>query len=235
MLVVGALGAGLLVVRPLDAVLVTGHALLLVRAALTWPEWSARVSGFRFRPALLVTGSFAALILVGTALLLLPVSVAGPGACRPVDALFTATSAACVTGLIVVDTGTFWSPFGHAVILLLIEAGGLGIMTLWAGMLILAGRHLGMRESVALGGILESDAPRVLRRTIRRIVLWTVAVEMAGTLLLLPAFLAERGASRAGSATPRSTPSPPSVTRALRSTATASRASVPTSFPWASS
>ena len=65
---------------------------------------------------------------VGTALLMLPISKVGPGGAGFVDALFTATSAVCVTGLTVVDTPTYWTGFGHVVIMLLIQLGGLGIM-----------------------------------------------------------------------------------------------------------
>lgn len=82
-----------------------------------------------FSPAQLVAGSFALLVLVGTTLLLLPMSRAD-GSADFVTALFTATSAVCLTGLIVVDTATYWSHFGQAVIMMLIQLGGLGIMTL---------------------------------------------------------------------------------------------------------
>ncbi|MEZ2122937.1 MULTISPECIES: TrkH family potassium uptake protein [unclassified Corynebacterium] len=81
-------------------------------------------------PARLVAGAFAILITSGTLLLLLPFSRAGDGGADVVTALFTATSAVCLTGLIVVDTATYWSHFGQAVIVLLIQLGGLGIMTL---------------------------------------------------------------------------------------------------------
>ncbi|MFV8381697.1 TrkH family potassium uptake protein [Corynebacterium hindlerae] len=83
-----------------------------------------------FSPAQLVSVSFLVLILLGTALLLLPISRSGPQSPEPVTALFTATSAVCLTGLTVVDTATYWSHFGQAVILILIQIGGLGIMTL---------------------------------------------------------------------------------------------------------
>ncbi|MEJ5929029.1 potassium transporter TrkG [Corynebacterium sp. H128] len=83
-----------------------------------------------FSPAQLVSGSFLLLIFLGTALLLLPFSRSGPQSPDAVTALFTATSAVCLTGLTVVDTATYWSHFGQAVIISLIQIGGLGIMTL---------------------------------------------------------------------------------------------------------
>ncbi|MCX7543150.1 TrkH family potassium uptake protein [Corynebacterium sp. P5848] len=81
-------------------------------------------------PARLVAGAFAVLITAGTLLLLLPAARAGDGGADVVTALFTATSSVCLTGLIVVDTATYWSHFGQAVIVVLIQLGGLGIMTL---------------------------------------------------------------------------------------------------------
>ncbi|AZA10709.1 TrkH family potassium uptake protein [Corynebacterium gerontici] len=97
-------------------------------------------------PARLVAGSFASLILVGCLLLLLPIATVGDGGSDVVTALFTATSSVCLTGLIVVDTATYWTHFGQLVILILIQLGGLGIMTLttfvsW----VLAGR-IGVRS-----------------------------------------------------------------------------------------
>lgn len=84
----------------------------------------------RKTPAQLVVGSFAGLVALGTVLLLLPVARAGTAQADIVTALFTATSAVCLTGLTVVDTATYWSHFGQLVILGLIQVGGLGIMTL---------------------------------------------------------------------------------------------------------
>src|SRR5687767_8051255 len=83
----------------------------------------------RPHPAQLVVAGFAAAIAVGTGLLSLPIAKAGPGGASLVEALFTATSAVCVTGHVIVDTATFWSPFGQVVIMVLIQIGGFGIMT----------------------------------------------------------------------------------------------------------
>jgi trk system potassium uptake protein len=80
-------------------------------------------------PARYLIGGFLAVILVGSLLLSLPAAVRGEGISY-LDALFTATSAVCVTGLVVVDTGSFYSPFGQAVIMLLIFVGSLGFMTM---------------------------------------------------------------------------------------------------------
>jgi trk system potassium uptake protein len=83
----------------------------------------------RPHPAQVVLGAFALAILLGTGLLMLPISVEGPGGASFITALFTATSAVCVTGHVVVDTATYWTPFGQGVILALIQVGGLGVMS----------------------------------------------------------------------------------------------------------
>lgn len=83
----------------------------------------------RLRPAQWTVGGFAAGILIGTLLLLLPVARTGEGGASPIEAFFTAVSAICVTGHVIVDTPTFWTPFGHVVILLPIQLGGIGVMT----------------------------------------------------------------------------------------------------------
>lgn len=103
--------------------------------------------GLRRRPAQLVAIGFGGAIAVGTVLLLLPVSSTGR-APTVVEALFTATSATCVTGLAVVDTGTFWSPFGQVVIAGLIQVGGFGVMTVAALLGLLVSRRLGVQSRI---------------------------------------------------------------------------------------
>lgn len=103
-----------------------------------------RVPGLR-HPAQAVVAGFVTAIVVGTGLLLLPAAKAGPGGASVLEALFTSTSAVCVTGLVVVDTPTYWSGFGQAVILLLIQLGGLGIMTFASLVGVLISRRMGLR------------------------------------------------------------------------------------------
>ncbi len=174
-------------------VLVLVHFALTIRAIASWKDVRRRLPSLRFRPGLLILGSFIALIALGTALLLSPLAVTGHAPASFLDALFTATSAACVTGLIVQDTGSFWSPVGQIILICLIEAGGLGIMTLWAAALILIGRRLGMRERSAMGGVLDEEAPRELRNMIQRILRWTIATEILGAAAFFPAFLDRMG------------------------------------------
>lgn len=96
-------------------------------------------------PAQVIAVAFATAILIGTLLLMVPAARAGPGGASPLVALFTATSAVCVTGLIVVDTPVYWSGFGQAVILILIQVGGFGIMTMASLLGLVVSRRMGLR------------------------------------------------------------------------------------------
>ncbi len=93
---------------------------------------------------------FAATILIGTVLLVLPVSSKSGAAAPFGDALFTATSAVCVTGLVVQDTAAYWSGFGQAVILALIQIGGLGVVTVAASFALLSGRKISLKQRSAM-------------------------------------------------------------------------------------
>jgi trk system potassium uptake protein TrkH len=121
---------------------------------------------------------------------MLPISAADGQSTRFVDALFTATSAACVTGLVVFDTATHWSGFGQVVILLLIQAGGFGIMAGSTVLLLLfLGRRTTLRDRIlvqeSLGGLQLGTVTWLLRR----VALFTVAVEAAGAVVLSIAFV----------------------------------------------
>ena len=117
-------------------------------------------------PAQAVAGGFAAAVLVGTLLLLLPVARTGDGGATVTEALFTATSAVCVTGLVIVDTSTHWSGFGEAVILALIQIGGFGIMTMASLLGLLVSRRMGLRSRLTTAVETKSvgigDARKVL-------------------------------------------------------------------------
>ena len=110
-------------------------------------------------PVRLIVSSFVLVVLIGTALLTLPFSSMSGRFTVPLDALFTATSATCVTGLSVVDTTSHWSPFGQAVILLLIQIGGLGLSTFATGFSLLVHRRLGLREMALTGEACGGDMP----------------------------------------------------------------------------
>ena len=150
-----------------------------------------RVRKPRSPAAVLILG-FASLIAVGTVILMLPISSAAGTWTVPMDALFTATSAVCVTGLVVVDTGTYWSPFGHVVILVLIQVGGFGFMTGSTLLLfILVGRRTGLRDRMLVQA--STGVPQLGEVTtlLRRIAVFTIVVELTGAAVLAVVFVGE--------------------------------------------
>jgi trk system potassium uptake protein TrkH len=128
-------------------------------------------------------GSFAGAILVGTALLRLPLA-AGAGAVSLLEAFFTATSAVCVTGLTVVDTGTRFSPAGQAIILALIQAGGLGIMTYAVFVSLLLGRDVSFTDRRVIQDSLHHSPTPELVRLVRHVLVFTAGAEALGAALL---------------------------------------------------
>lgn len=142
------------------------------------------------RPARVVSVSFVAVALLGAGALSLPAATTAPGSLPFLDALFTATSAVCVTGLIVVDTSTAFTPFGHGVILALIQMGGLGIMAFAISTVFLVRRRLTMTEAELLSFMLNEKNRHVVARQLRNVLAVAVTIEVVGTLLLMVAFLA---------------------------------------------
>jgi trk system potassium uptake protein TrkH len=147
------------------------------------------LKAFYRHPSRLVFASFLSLVLMGTVFLTFP-SAAAPGtSISALDALFTATSAVCVTGLIVLDTPNAFSPLGHGVILGLIQVGGLGIMVLSTFATLLLGGSLGLRGERALHDVLELQPGHTAYVLTRFIVLSTLAVEAVGAVILGVGFL----------------------------------------------
>jgi trk system potassium uptake protein len=146
----------------------------------------------RSNPAMIFVVSFVGLIFVGTILLLLPGSVTERAnevslleRCRV--ALFTATSASCVTGLVVVPTGgpdAWWSRFGQVVIMVLFQIGGLGMMSLSATFALLLGNRLAFRESAAVTEVSEASTVRDVRQLLIAIISFTLIAEAIGAVLL---------------------------------------------------
>lgn len=163
--------------------------LVLLRGAWDVVLLIRRATAGATDPAVVLVLSFAVLITVGTGLLSLPRSQAEPEkatdpADRFVTALFTATSATCVTGLVVVPTNAYWSPFGQNVILALFQIGGLGIMTCGAFFAVVAGRRMQVRESATLRDLLESEQLGDVRRLVLTILLFTFVSELTGAVLI---------------------------------------------------
>ncbi|MGI6014656.1 MAG: TrkH family potassium uptake protein [Oscillospiraceae bacterium] len=137
---------------------------------------------------------FFLLILSGTVLLLLPISQRSGAAVTVSEALFTATSASCVTGLVVRDTWQTWSFFGQAVLLVLIQIGGLGFMTIATRFFMLIHHHkIGLREREILSESINSTRIGGILKLTRRIVFVTLTVEAAGALLLAIRFVPQFG------------------------------------------
>ncbi len=146
-------------------------------------------------PQVLVLG-FALVILAGALLLMLPVSSRSGEATDFLTALFTATSAVCVTGLVVVDTGTYWSTFGQAVILGLIQIGGLGFMSMATFFFILMGRRIGLKERLIIQESLNQLRVAGVVRLVRAVLLFTFLTEGFFALVLSLRFYFDYGFPR---------------------------------------
>ena len=145
------------------------------------------------KPAQVLVLGFAGTILLGTILLMLPISAANGQATSFINSLFTATSAVCVTGLVVVDTGTYWSVFGKTVILLLIQIGGLGFMTMATSIAIILGKKISLRNRLIMQEALNQFSISGVIRLTQYIILNTLGIEFAGALLLSIRFMPQFG------------------------------------------
>lgn len=137
--------------------------------------------------------SFLAAIVIGSGLLALPVASASGKAVPYIDALFTATTSTCVTGLVTLPTVSTWSGFGQIVILLLIQVGGLGIITIFAGIMVMLHRRMGLGERLLLQDAFNLNSLSGLMRFVKRVLVGTFAVEGAGALLCMPVFVPQFG------------------------------------------
>ncbi|MBI4334332.1 MAG: Trk family potassium uptake protein [Chloroflexi bacterium] len=133
-----------------------------------------------FSSALFLIYSFAGIILAGTILLILPVSSRSGGFTSPVDALFTATSAVSVTGLVVLDTGDYWNMFGQGVILALFQIGGIGFVTGATLILLGTGHGLGLREKLLISDAIGIDRLGGLAGIVVRVTIFSILVEGIG-------------------------------------------------------
>lgn len=147
----------------------------------------------RLTPLQMVTLSFAAVTLVGAFLLMLPISSRSGTPVSFIDALFTSTSASCVTGLAVGDTYTMWSAFGQTVIICLIQIGGIGIITLVMYLLSMLGTKIGVRNVFMLQESIGASSTAGLVRMTRFIALGVLLQELLGALLLMPVFIPDFG------------------------------------------
>jgi trk system potassium uptake protein TrkH len=147
-------------------------------------EWKITLNGadqkkftVRTSPAQTLVIGFAAVIMIGAILLTLPIAVQPGNEINFLTSLFTATSAVCVTGLVVVDTGTHWTTFGHIVILALIQVGGLGFMTMATFLYLLLGRRIGLKHRLIIQESLNYTSLAGIVRLARYVLLFTFVIE----------------------------------------------------------
>lgn len=136
---------------------------------------------------------FLAIIIAGSLLLMLPVATRDGRGATFTDALFTATSATCVTGLVVRDTATYWSGFGQGVILLLIQIGGMGVVTVSVAIAMISGRKIGLMQRSTLQEAISAHHIGGIVRLAQFILLTTAAIELIGAAFLMPVFSREHG------------------------------------------
>lgn len=137
--------------------------------------------------------SFLLAILVGSVLLVLPVSSADGKSVTYTDALFTATTSVCVTGLVTVTTSSAWSFFGQFVILLLIQIGGLGIITILSGFMIGLHKRMGLGDRILLQDAFNLNSMSGIVQFLKKVIIGTLAVEGVGALLYMTVFVPEYG------------------------------------------
>lgn len=145
------------------------------------------------KPAQIIALSFAAVILAGSLLLTLPIASADGQGTSYIDALFSATTSVCVTGLTVVSTADHWSLFGQIVLLILIQFGGLGVITIAVSVLLVFHRRIGMKNRILIQAAYGWDSLQGIVRLMKKVIFGTVCVEGAGALCYMPLLLKNDG------------------------------------------
>ncbi len=144
-------------------------------------------------PIQIIMGAFLLVILAGSLLLSLPVSSASGKAVGYIDALFTATTSTCVTGLVTLPAVTTWSFFGQLVILILIQIGGLGVITVLTGLMLLMKRKLGIGDRILIGESFNLNSLDGMVRLVKKVITITLIIEGVGALLYMSVFVPEFG------------------------------------------
>ena len=143
--------------------------------------------------AQIIIFGFGGLILTGTLLLMLPFATIAPGSASFVDCLFTATSASCVTGLVVGDTATTWTLFGKIVIITLIQVGGMGVVTMAVALTVASGRKIGLSARSTMQESISAHNVGGIVRLTGFIIKTSICIELIGALMLAPSFIKEFG------------------------------------------
>lgn len=144
--------------------------------------------------AKIILMGFLGIIIIGSLLLSLPISHAEGVEVSYIDALFTATTATCVTGLVTLSTVSAWSVFGQAVILLLIQIGGLGFITVFAGFMMIMGKKLDMEERILISDSFNLTSLSGIQKFVRKAIFFTFIVEALGAFSYMTVFIPEFGA-----------------------------------------
>lgn len=147
----------------------------------------------RITPAQTILLGFFFLILGGTLLLMLPCATSGPGGAPFLDALFTATSATCVTGLVIHDTALYWAPFGQVVLLLLIQIGGMGVITVAASFAMISGRKISLMQRSTMQEAISAPKVGGIVRLTGFIVRVTLVMELLCAAVMAPVFCRDFG------------------------------------------
>lgn len=147
----------------------------------------------RFTPVQIIAIGFAVIIFIGAFLLSLPISTVDGVKTPFIDCIFTSTSAVCVTGLVTVDTGTYWSYFGKTVIIILIQIGGLGFMSFATLIALITGKRITLKERLLIRESISSTSLQGIVRLARYILTFTFSIELIGAVLLSIQFIPEFG------------------------------------------
>ncbi len=157
---------------------------MLVLLVIELLETKVHLKALQIKPAITFLLSFLSLIGIGTALLMLPKMSVVAGGMRFIDALFMATSASCITGLTVIDPGTYLSFSGQVVLLVLVQLGGLGVMTFATFFALLMRAGIGIRHNVAMYEIMETESISFTHGLLRKLIAMTLFIEAVGTVII---------------------------------------------------
>ena len=141
----------------------------------------------RFSTTQIIMLSFLIAVIIGSGLLAMPISSANGKAVPYMDALFTATTSICVTGLVTLPTVSTWSFFGQVVILILIQVGGLGIITIMSGLMISLHRKIRMKDRILIQDAFNLNSLSGIVKLMKKVLIGTFIIEGIGAILYIPA------------------------------------------------
>ncbi|WP_443663421.1 potassium transporter TrkG, partial [Clostridium sp.] len=150
----------------------------------------------KYTPVQILAIGFAIVIIVGAILLSLPISSQSGRITPFIDCIFTSTSAVCVTGLVTLDTGTYWTYFGKTVIMLLIETGGLGFMSVATLVFFFFGRRITLKERLVMQEAMNVNSLQGLVKMIKYVLIFTFSVEGVGAVLFATQFIPQFGIAK---------------------------------------